>query len=105
MDFKVFLSREALNDLERITAYIALHNPGAAERMGYQLLDTALSLDTLPERGRKVPEFPTGEFREIIYRSYRIIYRVQKADSSVEIVRFWHGARGFPRISEIGPEL
>jgi plasmid stabilization system protein ParE len=45
-----------------------------------------------------VPEFHRPELREIIFRSYRIIYRLKDADKSVEIVRFWHGARGFPHI-------
>ncbi len=57
MDFKVFLSDEALSDLERVVAYIAPHNPAAAERMGNWLLDAAFSLHTFPERGRAVPEF------------------------------------------------
>ena len=98
MDFKVFLSNEALSDLERIVAYIAPHNPVAAERMGNRLLDAALSLNQLPERGRAVPEFRRPELREIIFRSYRIIYRVNSENKCVEIVRFWHGARGFPQI-------
>jgi toxin ParE1/3/4 len=98
MDFKVFLSDDALNDLERIVAYIAPHNPAAAERMGNQLLDAALSLHTFPNRGRAVPEFRRPELREIIFRSYRVIYRVNNTDHSLEIVRFWHAARGFPHI-------
>ena len=98
MDFKVFLGQEALNDLERIVAYVAPHNASAAERLGNQLLDTAFSLATFPERGRVVPEFRRPELREIIFRSYRIIYRIHDADKSVEIVRFWHAARGFPHI-------
>jgi len=103
MDFKVFLSDNALSDLEGIVAYIAPHNSTAAERMGHQLLDAAFSLNTFPERGRMVPEFRRPELREIIFRSYRIIYRMKDADKSVEIVRFWHGARGFPHIPR-GPE-
>ena len=98
MDFKVFLSGDALSDVERIVAYIAPHNPAAAARMGDQLLDAALSLGTFPERGRVVPEFRRTELREIIFRSYRIIYQVNHNDQSLEIVRFWHGARGFPHI-------
>ena len=98
MDFKVFLSSEALSDLERIVAYITLDNVVAAERMGNQLIDAALSLTTFPERGRMVPEFRRPQLREIVFRSYRIIYRVNSADNSLEIVRFWHGARGFPQI-------
>lgn len=98
MDFKVFLSDEALSDLERIVAYIAPHNAVAAERMGNRLLDAALSVSTSPERGRMVPEFRRPELREIIFRSYRILYRINDSDKSVEIVRFWHGARGFPQV-------
>ena len=98
MDFKVFLSGDALSDLERIVAYIAPHNPAAAKRMGNQLLDAALSLSAFPERGRMVPEFRQPELREIIFRSYRIIFRMNNTDQSLEIVRFWHGARGFPHI-------
>jgi plasmid stabilization system protein ParE len=95
---EAFLSSQALSDLERIVAYIALENAAAGERMGNQLLDAALSLTKFPERGRVVPEFRRSELREIIFRSDRIIYRVSRGDKSVEIVRFWHAARGFPRI-------
>ena len=102
MDFKVFLSTEALSDLERIVAYITLRNPPAAERMGNRLLDAALSLEKLPERGRIVPEFQRPALREVVFRSYRIIYRVNSAEQSVEIVRFWHAARGFPQIPNGG---
>ena len=98
MDFEVFLSQDALGDLERIVAYIAPHNPAAAERLGNQLLDMALSLRSLPERGRIVPEFRRPELREVIFRSYRIIYRTNQAGERLEIIRFWHGARGFPHI-------
>ena len=55
----------------------------------------------MPERGRVVPEFRRSELREIILRSYRIIYRINELDKSIEIVRFWHGARGFPRLPRV----
>lgn len=98
MDFKVFLSDEALIDLERLVAYIAFDNPEAAQRVGDQLLDAAMSLESMPERGRRVPELRRPELREIVVRSYRIIYRVNKTNERIEIVRFWHGARGFPHV-------
>lgn len=101
MDFKVFLSSDALIDLERIVAFIALDDVVAAERMGNQLLDAALSLTIFPERGRLVPEFRRPQLREIVFRSYRIIYRVSSADNSLEVVRFWHAARGFPQIPRV----
>jgi len=43
-------------DLAEIVRYIAFDNPKAAEDFGYALIDSALSLSTLPERGRFVPD-------------------------------------------------
>ena len=98
MDFKVFLSSDALIDLERIVLYISIDDVVAAQRVGNQLIDAALSLATFPERGRMVPEFRRPRLREIVSRSYRIIYRVNTGDQSLEIVRFWHGRARAPHI-------
>jgi plasmid stabilization system protein ParE len=45
-----------------------------------------------------VPEFRQPNLREVICRSYRILYRLRRDEGRIEIVRFWHGARGFPHI-------
>jgi toxin ParE1/3/4 len=66
--------------------------------MGNALIVRAERLAEFPEIGRPVPEFKRPELREIIHRSYRIIYRVRADQPVVEIVRFWHAARGFPQI-------
>jgi toxin ParE1/3/4 len=100
MDLPVFLAKDALGDLERIVAYIAPHNAEAAQRIGDELLDMAFSLGNLPRRGRVVPEFRRPELREVIVRSYRVIYRIK--DREIEVVRFWHAARGFPHIPPEG---
>ena len=70
--------------------------------MGILLLDAAQSLSAFSTRGRMVPEFRQRELREIVVRSYRIIHRVNRTDHTVEIVRFWHAARGFPQIPRSG---
>lgn len=102
MGRQVFLSQDALKDLEGIVAYIAVHDAGAALRVGQELTAAAFSLSELPGRGRIVPELPEQPLREIIVRSYRVIYRICSADQAVEIVRFWHAARGFPHIPTTG---
>ncbi|MCU0772231.1 MAG: type II toxin-antitoxin system RelE/ParE family toxin [Verrucomicrobia bacterium] len=98
MGWKVIVSPSALADLEDIVRYIARHNPDAAARMGHALIARAASLALFPEMGRVVPEFHRPDLREVIHRSYRVIYRVRREQEAVEIVRFWHGARGFPHI-------
>ena len=97
MDCKVILSPRAIQDLSEVVRYISLDDSGAAERFGYALIDASLSLQTLLERGRFVPEFADGATREIIYGSYRIVYRVDLEQKVVWVSRFWHAARGTPR--------
>jgi len=49
-----------------------------------------------PEAGRIVPEYRNARIREIIYRPYRIVYRLDIERGLVEIARVWHAARGNP---------
>jgi plasmid stabilization system protein ParE len=98
MDYQVILATEALGDLEDIVCHIARHDNDAARRLGDQLLDLAEALTTFPNRGRIVPELGRRDWREVIYRSFRIIYRVNEAKRQIQVSRFWHASRGFPVI-------
>lgn len=98
MDCKVIISARALRDLEEIVRYIAIDNPPAAARFGTMLLAEAEATGRLPQAGRMVPEFKTPEIRERIFRSVRIVYRVDAAQHRMVIARFWHAARGTPEI-------
>jgi addiction module RelE/StbE family toxin len=87
MEFKVVFAEQSERDLKSIARYISRHaGTHIATRFGNQLIDHALTLATLPERGRIVPEFGQRDIREIIFRSYRIVYRIRP--QLVEIIRF-----------------
>ncbi len=101
MGLKIVISPEAIGDLKNIVSYIAPHNATAAVRLGNELIRRTKILADFPEIGRRVPESPVPTIREIIYRSYRILYRVKSEERVVEVVRFWHGARGFPIIPRV----
>jgi toxin ParE1/3/4 len=101
MDRKVIISARALRDLEEIVRYIATDNPTAAARFGAMLLSEAETIGHMPEAGRVVPEFKTPDIRERIFRSIRIVYRVDAAQQRVVIARFWHGARGKPQLGTV----
>ena len=83
MDCQVILSPRAIQDLGEIVRYISLDNPQAAERFGYALIDAALSLKNLPERGCLVPEFDDGLTREVLHGNYRIVYRFDQERKAV----------------------
>ena len=78
MGWKVIIAPSAQSDLADIVRYIARHNSDAAARLGYELITRAESLANFPEIGRMVPEFRQPDLREIICRSYRIIYRLKR---------------------------
>jgi toxin ParE1/3/4 len=98
MGWQVIIAPSAQTDLADIVRYSAQHNSDAAARLGFELITRAESLADFPEMGCMVPEFRRPNLREIICRSYRIIYNLRREDERIQIVRFWHGARGFPHI-------
>ncbi|HEY3853901.1 MAG TPA: type II toxin-antitoxin system RelE/ParE family toxin [Verrucomicrobiae bacterium] len=98
MGWKVIIAPSAQADLADIVRYVAQHNSDAAAALGYELITRAENVANFPEMGRVIPEFKQPNLREVICRSYRIIYRLQPDRQQIEIVRFWHGARGVPQI-------
>jgi len=65
---------------------------------GYELISETNRLQEFPEFGRSVPEYRDDNIREIIFRPYRIVYRIDHERRLCEIVRVWHSARGLPQL-------
>ena len=57
------------------------------------LIKATKRLEDMPYSGRIVPEFENENFREVIYRNYRIVYRLVGKNKDVEILAVVHGAR------------
>ncbi len=57
------------------------------------LFDAAKALGRFPNRGRRVPELDRADLRELIYGTYRVIYRVESKRVSILTVR--HARRRF----------
>ncbi len=98
MGYQVALSPSARRDLRNIVRYVADDSPDRALSFARFLVSSTKRLADFPEMGRTVPEFADPSIREIVVRSYRVIYRVDHEDCRVDVARFWHGARGTPRI-------
>jgi plasmid stabilization system protein ParE len=52
----------------------------------------------MPYSGRIVPEFESEDFREVIFRYYRIVHRVVGKNNDVEILAVVHGARDLKKL-------
>jgi plasmid stabilization system protein ParE len=98
MAFKIIWSEQARDDLQAIVLFIAQDNPPVAETFGCQLISKVDVLGRFPLIGRVVPEGNDETVRELVFRSYRIIYKVFATEQVVAVARVWHGARGEPDI-------
>lgn len=96
----IIWSREAGESLVEIEEFIARASAERAVRFVDALIDHAESLLTgNPRSGRIVPETNNPDMRELIYRGYRIVYRLKNDD--VEILTVFEGHR-LLRLSESG---
>ena len=94
MAYKLTWSPAARDDLHDIVVFIARNNPNGAMSFGYELISETDHLQEFPELGRIVPEYKNDLIREIIFRPYRIVYRINHDAKLCEITRVWHSARG-----------
>ncbi len=65
-------------------------DPKAARRFRERSEPALRRLETFPESGRSVPEFPALPHREVIVRPYRLFYRV--VGRTIWVVAVWHEA-------------
>lgn len=85
-------SREAVENLVDIEGFIARDSVERAIRFVDALIDHAeTQLAENPRSGRSVPEIGNRDIRELIYRGYRIVYRL-KGDV-LEIFTVFEGHR------------
>jgi plasmid stabilization system protein ParE len=93
--YSVIVAESAVSDLESIEQYIEdCDSSVAARRVLAGLLSCLDRLDRYPSRGSLVSEFAVfgmGQYRQVIYAEYRVIYRVD--GSSVVVVAVVHQRR------------
>ena len=77
--FKVIWTKNAELDLELIIEYIKINSISTAKKIFFEIKQESNKLHTLPERKRVVPEFQEigiVKYREIIYKRWRMIYKI-----------------------------
>lgn len=85
-------SREAGENLVDIEEFIARDSVERAIRFVDALIDHAETfLSDNPRSGRTVPEIGNPDIRELIYRGYRIVYRLN--GDRIEILTVFEGHR------------
>ncbi len=98
MGCKIVFSPQAIADLAAIVRYIATDAPATAERIGNALIDRAAILENFPLLGTPYPK--RLGVRKLVSRPYIIFYRARLDQNRVDILRYWHGARSEPEMTE-----
>ena len=89
--YSVILSNQAIKNLTGIVEYIAADNPDAADKIGFELVNLAMSLDFMPYRGSKVKKRLC--VLKLVHGNYLLYYRVDEGKRTVQVISFRHGAK------------
>jgi len=78
MAHEIDWAESAVASLVDAIEYIGRDSPSYAAAFAVRAERAAASLESFPERGRRVPEFNDPGVREIAVGSHRLIYRVAR---------------------------
>ncbi|MBU2643431.1 type II toxin-antitoxin system RelE/ParE family toxin [bacterium] len=90
MSYKVFLTNDAVKDLDDIFECIYVHDsPGKAEYVLNQIEKAIQNLTAFPERGSYPSELRNigvKQYREVYFKPYRLIYQIRKETVYIMLV-------------------
>jgi len=76
---KIIWTERAVRHLEGIYEYIARDSKVYAINFINSLIKIVEELELVPYMGRSVPEFKEYNLREILFKNYRIVYRISQS--------------------------
>ena len=88
-EFEVIWTKNAQFDLEQIIEYIKTDSQDVAKKIFFEIKKECENLYYFPERKRIVPELQQIgilKYREIIYKRWRIIYKIDSTKVYVLLV-------------------
>lgn len=94
MGFKLIWSESAIEDLGGIVRFLALRDGShMARHIGFGIYDRAQVLTHHPEAGSVLPEKQDDRWRKLIFKSWKIAYRIDREARVVYVIRIWHASR------------
>lgn len=90
---QILMSDESHSNIASIFEYISLDSIKYANETVNNIYSCIYNLGSSPYLGRYVPELPDKFYREIIYKSYRIVYEILEETNTVYIHFVVHAKR------------
>ena len=99
MGYEIIFSQQAVADLKKVVRHIAKDDLTTAFRIDNTLIDRVEILENFPLLGAPYAKRPG--VRKLVSRPYLIFYRARLEENSVDILRYWHGARTEPEFRSL----
>lgn len=90
---KIIISNKVYGQIQEIFKYISQDSLYYAKKTTKEIYEKISILEYMPYIGRKIPEYNREDSREIIYKSYRIMYEVLSDKKEIHIQNIQHGKR------------
>ena len=88
---KVRFTPAARREFLEVLRYLKDQNPEAARKVREQVEKSLQRLEKFPDSGRRLPEHPELDYREVLVPPYRFFYKV--VPKTVWIVAVWHSSQ------------
>ena len=92
---KLIISNDIRDDITEIYNYIAKDSLKYALETANNIYSRIAELENSPYLGRYVPEFSDKQYRELLYKNYRIVYDISEETNIIYIHFLIHGKRDF----------
>jgi toxin ParE1/3/4 len=95
VDYRLFYTQKALNDLAEIIGHIAEDDSEAASRFGNSLLDHVELLARFPRMGSTIRR--RSNVRKLVHSPLVVYYQIHDRKRLVELLHIRHTARKPPK--------
>ena len=98
----VLWTPSARDDLQAVYDYIAGESSTYAGNVVDRIIHAIGRVEQFPESGRVVPELNQADVREVLWRSYRIVYRLTAGNAEAHVLTVFRSERLFANV-RLGP--
>lgn len=85
---KIKVLKSFRDKLNHQVEFIAKDKPGAARKFKTEILRRIKEIPQMPFKNRKSIFFEKDEIRDLVFKGYIIVYRINYADDSIEVFGF-----------------
>ncbi|MDR3626461.1 MAG: type II toxin-antitoxin system RelE/ParE family toxin [Ignavibacteriaceae bacterium] len=95
---KVIWTSNAINRFNSITKKMVLFSPDKSSKFVDEVFMRVEGLAIFPDKGRKIYSSENENIRELIYKSHRIVYLINRLENSITVLTILHTSQKFPEI-------